>query len=101
MYRLILESLLGLKLEADKLRVSPCLPAGWESFKLHYRHRETMYHISVVQMQAADGKSGVTVDGVAQPDESVPLLDDHLEHAVEIRILRGQSRIPGTLPAPA
>ena len=47
MYRLIVETLLGLRLEADQLRVSPRLPHAWESFKLHYRYRETFYHITV------------------------------------------------------
>jgi cellobiose phosphorylase len=90
MYRLILESLLGLRLEVDKLRFAPCLPADWKTFKLHYRYRETLYHISVVQTQAAQGKAGVTLDGVEQQDQSVPLLDDRAEHAVELRIARGQ-----------
>ena len=49
MYRLIVESLLGLRLEADKLRFEPCLPAEWEMFKVHYRYRETIYHITVRQ----------------------------------------------------
>jgi len=91
LYRLILESLLGLKLEVDKLRFAPCLPADWETFKLHYRYRETVYHITVLQIHAADNKTGVTVDGVEQPDEAVPLVDDRLEHAVEVRIHRAQS----------
>jgi len=91
MYRLIVESLLGLKLEVDKLRFAPCLPAEWETFKLHYRYRETVYHIVVVQIHAPDNKTSVTVDGVEQSDEAIPLADDRLEHAVEIRIQRVQS----------
>jgi cellobiose phosphorylase len=91
MYRLIVESLLGLKLEVDKLRFAPCLPADWETFKLHYRYRETVYHIIVLQTHAADNKTRVTVDGVEQRDEAVPLVDDRLEHAVEVRIHRAQS----------
>jgi cyclic beta-1,2-glucan synthetase len=91
MYRLIVESLLGLKLEVDKLRFAPCLPAEWETFKLHYRYRETVYHIVVVQTHAPDNKTSVTVDGVEQSDEAIPLADDRLEHAVEIRIQRVQS----------
>ena len=47
MYRLITESLLGLRLEVDKLRFAPCLPAEWTSFKIHYRYRETFYHITI------------------------------------------------------
>ena len=72
MYRLILESLLGLRLEVDKLRFEPCLPADWESFKVHYRYRKTFYHITV--RQTPDGKSeiNVTVDGVEQPDNAIP-----------------------------
>ena len=41
MYRLALESLLGLRLEGDKLRLAPCLPASWPGFKLRYRYRDT------------------------------------------------------------
>ena len=49
MYRFIVESLLGLKLEVDKLRFAPCLPADWKPFKVHYRYRETLYHITIQQ----------------------------------------------------
>ena len=85
MYRLILESLLGLRREGDKLRFAPCLPGDWESFKVHYRYRETVYHITV--LQPGDGSvASVTVDGVEQPDNAIPLLDDHKEHSVEVRI---------------
>ena len=91
LYRLIVESLLGLKLEVDKLRFAPCLPADWGTFKLHYRYRETVYHIVVLQTHATDGKTSVTVDGVEQRDEAVVLVDDRLQHAVEVRIQRAQS----------
>ena len=85
MYRLILESLLGLRLETDKLHFAPCLPLEWESFKIHYRYRETVYHITVLQTGNV-GPTGVIVDGVEQTDKAIPLLDDHLEHSVEVRI---------------
>ena len=97
MYRLILESLLGLKLEVDKLRFTPCLPADWETFKIRYRFRETHYHICVVQLQAADSTIEVTVDGVEQRDGAVSLVDDRLEHVVEVRVRRDLSSQP--LPA--
>ena len=86
MYRLIMESLLGLQLEVDKLRFAPCLPAGWETFTLHYRYGETLYHIIVVQAHAADVQARVTVDGVVQRDAVIPLVDDGVEHAVEVRV---------------
>ncbi|MBI5099839.1 MAG: cyclic beta 1-2 glucan synthetase [Nitrospirae bacterium] len=86
MYRLIMESLLGLRLEVDKLRFTPCLPAEWESFKVHYRYRETLYHITVLQTHNGSVGSGVTVDGIEQPDNAIPLVDDRQEHVVEVRI---------------
>ncbi len=86
MYRLIMESLLGLRLEVDKLRFAPCLPADWKSFKVHYRYRETLYHITVLQTHNGSLGSGVTVDGVEQHDNTIPLVDDRQEHMVEVRI---------------
>ncbi len=85
MYTLILESLLGLRREGDKLRFAPCLPGDWEAFKVRYRYRETVYHITV--LQPGDGSAAsVTVDGVVQPDTAISLVDDHWEHTVEVRI---------------
>jgi cellobiose phosphorylase len=86
MYRLIVESLLGLRLEVDKLRFAPCLPADWQAFKVHYRYRETVYHINVLQTRTGDGETSVTVDGVERPDQAIPLVDDRQEHSVEVRI---------------
>jgi cellobiose phosphorylase len=86
MYRLIVESLLGLTLEADRLSFAPCLPVDWEKFKVHYRYRETVYHIVVLQTQAAKNGIAVTVDGAKRGDGIIPLIDDHQEHAVEVRI---------------
>jgi cyclic beta-1,2-glucan synthetase len=86
MYRLIVESLLGLRLNVDKLRVTPCLPTDWKAFTVHYRYRETVYHIDVLQTHDGTGGTSVTVDGIAQPDKAIPLIDDHQEHSVEIKI---------------
>jgi cellobiose phosphorylase len=86
MYRLVVESILGLRLEVDKLRLVPCLPADWEAFKVHYRYRETLYHIAVLQTRAGTGEMSVTVDGVEQHDQAIPLVDDRQEHSVEVRI---------------
>jgi cellobiose phosphorylase len=86
MYRLIVESLLGLRLEADTLRVAPCPPADWEGFTVHYRYRETVYHIAVLRTGAGNGETSVTVDGVERHDKAIPLVDDRQEHSVVVRI---------------
>jgi cyclic beta-1,2-glucan synthetase len=89
MYRLIVESLLGLEREGDHLRFRPCLPADWKGFKMHYRYRETIFHIAVLQVPAGKGGMRVSVDGIEQKDQRISLIDDHKEHWVEVRIAAG------------
>jgi cellobiose phosphorylase len=87
MYRLIVESLLGLRLDVDKLRFAPCLPVtGWETFTVQYRYRETMYHITVKQTHNATVGMSVEVDGLIQEENAISLVDDRQEHKVEVII---------------
>jgi cellobiose phosphorylase len=94
MYRLLVESLLGLRREGDKLYLAPCLPAAWPGFKMRYRYRATVYHIAVQQMpdgSAGQGKAGSTlvVDGIEQAIPEILLADDLAEHQVVIRLPAG------------
>ncbi|MCD6051899.1 MAG: hypothetical protein K0Q55_3308, partial [Verrucomicrobia bacterium] len=67
MYRLITETLLGVNLEIDKLRLSPRVPAGWKSFRIHYRYRNTVYHIDLVNRgNNWNGRQSIIVDGQLQ-----------------------------------
>jgi cellobiose phosphorylase len=85
MYRLIVESLLGLRLHVDKLSFSPCLPDEWRSFKLHYRYRNTSYHITIINKGGLTA-TRVTVDGVNQSDTAIQLVDDRKERFVDVEI---------------
>ncbi|HXJ60974.1 MAG TPA: glucoamylase family protein [Verrucomicrobiae bacterium] len=85
-YRLIIESLLGIRLQVDKLRFAPCLPADWKSFKVHYRHRGTHYHLTLQNIAGRwDGPQTVLVDGIQQSDAALPLQGDGREHHAEVR----------------
>jgi len=95
MYRLIVESLLGLRLDVDKLSFSPCLPDDWKSFRLHYRYRETFYHITVTRgVEMGSDVVSVTVDGQVQSDKTVHLVDDQREHLVEINLGGDRNKEP-------
>ena len=50
MYRLLTETLLGLKLEGNRLRLTPRLPKHWPTCKIDYRYRQTLYHIHHLQI---------------------------------------------------
>ncbi|MEP7214637.1 MAG: glucoamylase family protein [Anaerolineaceae bacterium] len=86
MYRLIVESLLGLRLEVDRLRFVPCLPSDWDGYALRYRYRETFYDITVRRTREGHGQNRVIFDGVEQSDPSVRLVDDRAPHHVEVSV---------------
>jgi cellobiose phosphorylase len=75
MYRLMIESLLGLTREPDRLLLSPRIPADWEGFTLSYRHGEATYRIRVVRGEGA-------LPAV------IPLGAADGEHEVEVRVPR-------------
>ena len=88
MYRLIVESLLGLRLETDRLFIEPCLPADWVTSKIHYRYRETIYRIVVNQLDGSNMKRTLILDGTESHGNFISLVDDHQEHIVEVKLYR-------------
>jgi cellobiose phosphorylase len=86
MYRLITESLLGLHLEVDTLRFAPLFPAGWSSFKIHYRYRNTFYHIQIHNRGAGTTVQRLVVDGEERSEQALRLANDGNEHHVEVEI---------------
>jgi cellobiose phosphorylase len=87
MYRLLLETLLGVNLEGDQLRLAPRLPSKWSSFTLHYRYRQTVYHIRITRLAGASlGSSRLSLDGQVLAGDKLPLVDDRREHKVELQV---------------
>ncbi|MEN6469667.1 MAG: glucoamylase family protein [Smithella sp.] len=86
MYRLIVESLMGLTLKNGKLSFAPCLPEDWNEIKIHYRYRETLYHIVIRQRAGETDPIVMTLDGLTMPDAEITLVDDQKEHVVDVVI---------------
>jgi len=93
MYRLILETLLGLQLEGDHLCIEPCIPDDWPSYKIRYRFIQTTYHINIkrvgeksqqVRRVLANGAllNGAVFEGTAR----IPMMDDRSEHHIDIEL---------------
>jgi cellobiose phosphorylase len=85
MYRLITESLLGLRLQAQMLHFAPCLPAAWPGFGLHYRFGDTTYAIEVVRV-VGNGAIAVLQDGVLQDADFASLVDDQQSHTITVQV---------------
>jgi cyclic beta-1,2-glucan synthetase len=90
-YRLILESLLGFRRQADRLYITPCMPDEWDTYALRYRFGETMYRITVSRGQPQAGVTGLrtTLDGIDLGSSGIALADDRREHVVEVTVAPG------------
>ncbi len=95
MYRLTVETLLGVQLEVNRLLIAPRIPDHWDMYKIRYRYRETFYHITVRRVgESSERVISVTVDGVVTSNDAlsgerqrqgvIPLVDDHGEHHVDV-----------------
>ncbi len=84
MYRLIIETFIGLQRNADMLWFAPSLPSAWKTFRIHFRYFETFYHITFSGGGAKVLQ--VTLDGQIVADGIVRLVNDQREHKMELRI---------------
>ncbi len=88
MYRLILETLLGLRLEVDRLHIAPRIPRQWQGYVIRYRYRETPYTITLSCGGQAQLVIGLRVDGelveLTADGAIIPLVNDLREHRAEV-----------------
>ena len=85
MYRAGLESILGFKLQSDRLQIDPCVPRWWRDFEITYRRGRGVYRIKVENpLGVSRGVATVEVDGTPQPNGSITLVDDEKTHNVKI-----------------
>ena len=87
MYRAGLESILGFKLQKDRLEIDPCVPRWWRDFEIVYRRGRAVYRIKVENpLGVSRGVVSLEVDGVAQ--SVIELVDDDKTH--NVRVVMGE-----------
>ena len=87
MYRAGLEWILGLRVRAGKLSVTPCIPADWPRFEMVFRHASARYEILVENPDGVSrGVAHVELDGKRLPagETEIALADDSRTHAVRV-----------------
>jgi len=63
------------------------MPKSWNSYKVHYRYRQTVYHIAISRLDdGTDDTQQLWLDGNLLAQEMLPLTDDRLEHKVELKV---------------
>jgi cyclic beta-1,2-glucan synthetase len=85
MYRIGLESILGLTKRGDRLSFRPAVPASWPEFSIVYRQGRTEYRIVVREpARVKPGATEVTLDGRRLDGDEIPLVDDGVPHDVVV-----------------
>ena len=88
MYRAGLESILGFKLQSNRLQIDPCVPRWWRDFEITYRRGRAVYRIKVENpLGVSRGVASVEVDGIAA-DGFIELVDEEKVH--NVRIVMGE-----------
>jgi cyclic beta-1,2-glucan synthetase len=90
MYRAGLESILGFKLQKDRLEIDPCVPRWWRDFEIIYRRGRAVYRIKVENpLGVSHGVVNLEVDGL--PQDFIALADDDKTH--DVRVVMGEPQI--------
>jgi len=85
MYRLGLESILGLRRRGRKWSVMPCIPREWDGFHICWKHADCRYDIRVQNPEHVNrGVVSVLLDGREVSVHAIPLLSDGASHEVQV-----------------
>ena len=96
MYRAGLEWILGFRVRAGKLVLTPCIPANWPRFEIVFRHASARYEILVENPHGVSGGvAQVELDGKKLPagETHIVLADDGRTH--EVRVILGEPQVTG------
>ena len=89
MQRAGVESILGLRLEGDVLRLDPCIPKAWPRFEMTVRFRSARYEMLVDNPNGAcRGIVAATIDGtvILEQPFNLKLQDDGITHHLLVRL---------------
>lgn len=85
MYQAGTQYILGIQPEYHGLRVNPCIPVAWDSFKVQREFRGAVYSITVSNpTHVCCGVKQVSVDGQICPDMIIPIFNMGGDHCVEV-----------------
>jgi cellobiose phosphorylase len=85
MYRLIVESLLGLRIEGDHLYIQPGFPPEWQSFSIDYRIGQSTYHILVKKTEGI--QPTIVIDGKMTDEKFIRIINDNTDHTIVVNIV--------------
>ena len=82
-YRAGIESLLGLQIRGDILKIVPCIPSSWKSYEIFYVYGKSKYFITVNNPSGlSQGEVLLNLDGLSSSKLELHLVDDGKNHKV-------------------
>ncbi|HOD05882.1 MAG TPA: glycosyl transferase, partial [Anaerolineaceae bacterium] len=86
-YQAATQWILGIRPEFSGLRIDPCIPAAWDSFKVTRRYRGSLLHITIHNPDhVCKGVSRLFVDGLLVSDNIIPANLPPGDHYIEARM---------------
>lgn len=87
-YRTVLESIVGFKLNGNKLTIDPCVPHSWRNYSVRYRYGSSYYDIKVSLGEKHTNKvQKISIDWQELETDTIELIDDGKEHKVLVFVL--------------
>ena len=87
MYQAATHYILGILPRHDGLEIDPCIPAGWDGFRVTRRFRDATYEIEVENPEhVCRGVRAVTLDGRALDTNVLPLPNGARHYRVHVRL---------------
>ncbi len=93
-YMPMVEFVLGLKLEVNRLIFAPLARQGWHPYKIRYRYAGTFYHMSFIRDRPSTEVVSMTLGGAVQSERMLTLTGDRMDHYVEVRMGLGLQSEP-------
>jgi cyclic beta-1,2-glucan synthetase len=85
MYRVAIETILGLIRQGASFRLDPTIPIGWREYSIFWRFGRSRYDITVQNPAGRSrGVAKAELDGQAVDPRSIPLVDDGGTHRVVV-----------------
>jgi cyclic beta-1,2-glucan synthetase len=103
MYRAGIEWVLGFRVRAGKILMSPCIPESWPAFEITFRRASARYRILVDNpLGVSRGIARIELDGTRLPpgETSVDLKDDGRTHELRVTLGPAAERDSAMPPVP-
>jgi cyclic beta-1,2-glucan glucanotransferase len=96
MYRAGLEWILGFRVRAGKLLLTPSIPSEWPSVEISFRHASACYEILIENPdRVGRGVARVELDGILSGEDHIVLADDNRRHSIRVTLGEPSGKVPG------